>query len=155
MPGIQKTGAGMHILIQPQAWLRALEGGVLIGLSAAAMLAFNGRIAGISGVFGGLFFDRTPGDFAWRALFVAGLLAGMLIAMHAGWVAPVTISANAWQVVVAGLLVGFGTRLGNGCTSGHGVCGIARFSPRSVVATAVFMGFGFLTVFVIRHGVRP
>lgn len=131
----------------PTDWIRALAGGALIGVSASLMLAFNGRVTGISGIVGGLV-QPTPGDLGWRALFVAGLLAGGVIALLAlpgavgGAAVPVGTAA------LAGLLVGVGTRLGNGCTSGHGVCGIARLSPRSLAATVTFISTGAVTVFL-------
>ncbi len=131
----------------PSEWLRALAGGALIGLSASLMLAFNGRVTGVSGIVGGLV-HPTPGDTGWRALFVAGLVAGGAIAALA---VPGAFSGAAVPVAtatMAGLLVGVGTRLGNGCTSGHGVCGISRFSPRSLAATVTFIATGALTVFV-------
>ena len=128
-----------------------LLGGMLIGSAAVLLLAANGRIAGVSGIVGGLL-TRVRGDVAWRAAFVAGLWLGASIY----WLArgePFALELRAsWPVVLAaGLLVGLGTRLGSGCTSGHGVCGIARLSKRSIVATAVFMGTGIATVFVTRH----
>ncbi len=128
-----------------------LLGGMLIGSAAVLLLLANGRIAGVSGIVGGLL-TRVRGDVAWRAAFIVGLWLGASIY----WVArgePFALELRAsWPVVlVAGLLVGLGTRLGSGCTSGHGVCGIARLSIRSIVATAVFMGTGFATVFVTRH----
>ncbi len=131
----------------PSDWIRALAGGALIGLSASLMLAFNGRVTGISGIVGGLV-QPTPGDLAWRALFVAGLLAGGVVAVLA---LPGAIGGAAVPVAtasLAGLLVGVGTRLGNGCTSGHGVCGIARLSPRSLAATVTFITTGAVTVFL-------
>jgi uncharacterized membrane protein YedE/YeeE len=126
-------------------------GGMLIGCAAVLLMLANGRIAGVSGILGGLL-TRVRGDVAWRAAFVAGLWLGASIY----WVArgePFAVELTAsWPVVLAaGLLVGLGTRLGSGCTSGHGVCGIARLSKRSLVATAVFMATGFATVFVTRH----
>lgn len=128
----------------------ALAGGALIGLAAALLVLLNGRIAGISGVLGGLP-AALRGDRAWRVAFVAGLLAAPWgHALVAPWPVP-TIEAGPLALVVAGLLVGYGTRLGSGCTSGHGVCGLSRRSPRSLVATLVFMGAGFATVFVLRH----
>jgi len=131
--------------------LSALAGGALIGLAASMMLLFNGRIAGISGIFGGLL-KPVGGDIAWRALFVGGLLAG---GVGLYLVAPHTIAATAERSLamtgLAGLMVGFGVRMGNGCTSGHGVCGIGRLSPRSLAATVTFMATGIATVFVIRH----
>jgi hypothetical protein len=128
----------------------SLAGGVLIGLAAALLVLLNGRIAGISGVLGGLL-RPARGDIAWRAAFVLGLLASPLIyALFAALPTP-RIDAGWGGLVLAGLLVGVGTRYGAGCTSGHGVCGLSRLSPRSLAATAAFMGSGFVTVFVIRH----
>ena len=141
--------AELHRMNIPTDWIRALAGGALIGTSASVLLAFNGRVAGISGIVGGLLVP-TPGDVSWRALFVAGLLAGGLVAAtlapgaFTGSPAPLAI------VALAGLLVGFGTRVGNGCTSGHGVCGITRSSPRSLAATMVFIATGALTVLLTR-----
>ena len=128
----------------------ALAGGVLIGLAAALFALFNGRITGISGVIAGLL-KPIKGDVAWRASFVGGLLAAPL--MYALMADPPTlqIDAGLGAIAVAGLLVGIGTRYGSGCTSGHGVCGLSRMSPRSLAATAAFMGAGFVTVFVTRH----
>ena len=128
----------------------ALAGGVLIGIAAAMFVLLNGRIAGISGVIGGLFKPVT-GDVAWRAAFVGGLIGAPLVyAVFAALPLP-RIDASFGALIGAGLLVGVGTRYGSGCTSGHGVCGLARLSPRSLVATAAFMGAGFVTVFVTRH----
>ena len=128
-----------------------LVGGLLIGLAAALLLLLNGRISGISGIVGGLVIPKSS-DAGWRAAFVAGLLLGASIYMlTTGGAIPVTMQASLPVLVVAGLLVGFGTRLGSGCTSGHGVCGIARLSSRSIVATAVFFGVAMLTVFLTRH----
>lgn len=128
----------------------SLEGGILIGLSASLLLLANGRVAGISGIFGGLLVPRS-GDSAWRAWFVAGLLLGgfAFFALRPASFRPP--GASLALVGAAGVLVGFGTRLGGGCTSGHGVCGLSRLSPRSLAATIVFMGAGFATVFVTRH----
>jgi len=129
----------------------ATIGGLLIGLSASWLLLATGRIAGISGIVGGLLAPSAE-DKLWRALFVAGLIGGCwLVRSASGDAIPVTISASAKELVLAGLLVGFGTRVGNGCTSGHGVCGMARLSPRSIAATLTFMASGALTVFVMRH----
>jgi len=136
------------------AWLapiRALVGGVLIGGSAALLLLGAGRIAGITGIVGGALRARA-GDLSWRLWFLAGLIgAGVVL----GRVWPAAFSGQlarpGWWSAGAGLLVGFGTRLGNGCTSGHGVCGIGRLSRRSIVATAVFMLAGAITVLVVRH----
>jgi uncharacterized membrane protein YedE/YeeE len=128
----------------------ALGGGALIGLAAALFVLLNGRIAGISGIVGPLLRPRR-GDIAWRLAFVAGLVgAPSLFALFAS--VPLSyIDAGPLALVGAGLLVGVGTRYGAGCTSGHGVCGLSRLSPRSLVATLVFMAAGFATVFVARH----
>ena len=128
----------------------ALLGGALIGLSASMMLLFNGRIAGISGVFSGLLAPRA-GDVGWRATFVAGLLAG---GVALALLAPSVYGSGGPErsigaVIVAGLLVGVGTRLGNGCTSGHGICGLTRLSPRSAVAVGTFMATGFITAAIV------
>jgi uncharacterized protein len=128
----------------------ALAGGALIGLSAAILMLATGRIAGISGIIGGLF-GTGRAEATWRVAFVVGLVAGAGIAGVAGFAPSIEIGA-AWPVVVAGgLLVGFGTRLGSGCTSGHGVCGIARLSRRSILATLLFIAAGAAVVFVVRH----
>jgi len=128
----------------------ALAGGVLIGIAAAMFALLNGRIAGISGVIGGLL-KPAPGDVAWRTAFVVGLLSAPLVYSLFAVLPKPQIAAPSGALVLAGLLVGLGTRYGSGCTSGHGVCGLSRLSPRSLVATATFMGAGFVTVFVIRH----
>jgi uncharacterized membrane protein YedE/YeeE len=131
--------------------LQPLLGGVLIGLAAATLLVLNGRIAGVSGIVGGLLAPRRA-DAAWRALFVAGLVAGgFCIRVLAADPFHGLTSTPSAALVAAGLMVGFGASLGNGCTSGHGVCGVSRLSPRSIVATVTFMLAGGLTVFVIRH----
>jgi uncharacterized protein len=128
----------------------ALAGGVLIGIAAAMFALLNGRIAGISGILGGLL-EPARGDVAWRAAFVIGLIGAPLVyALFSALPVP-RIDAGYGSLVVAGLLVGIGTRYGSGCTSGHGVCGLSRLSPRALVATAAFMGAGFATVFVLRH----
>ncbi len=126
-----------------------LIGGALIGLAVAMLVLLNGRIAGISGIVGGLLLPKDRG-YGWRAAFVVGLVLGALAyALVAG--VTVTVAAGPPIVLAGGFLVGFGTRLGSGCTSGHGVCGLAQFSKRSVVATAVFFGVAMLTVFVTAH----
>lgn len=126
-------------------------GGMLIGCAAVLLMLAIGRIAGVSGILGGLL-TRVRGDVAWRAAFVVGLWLGASIYWVArGEVFAVELTASWPVLLIAGLLVGLGTRIGSGCTSGHGVCGIARLSKRSIVATAVFMGTGFATVFVTRH----
>ena len=129
---------------------QSLAGGVLIGLAAAMFLLLNGRIAGISGVLGGLLAPKA-GDIGWRVMFVAGLLAAPLAYAVFTRLPALQIDAGTGGLVAAGLLVGIGTRYGSGCTSGHGVCGISRRSPRSFAATAVFMGAGFITVYLLRH----
>lgn len=129
----------------------AVAGGMLIGLSAALLALAMGRIAGISGILGGLLHRREPADFHWRAAFVAGLLAAPLLLRALGLLPESVIDSDWITLVVAGLLVGFGSRLGSGCTSGHGVCGLSRLSPRSFAATLTFMTVGFLTVFAVRH----
>ena len=128
----------------------ALIGGMLIGLAAAMFALLNGRVAGISGVLGGLF-KPMRGDIGWRVAFIGGLVSASLVYGLFATLPAVQIDASYVALVVAGLLVGVGTRYGSGCTSGHGVCGLSRLSPRSLVATLAFMGAGFVTVFVLRH----
>jgi uncharacterized membrane protein YedE/YeeE len=128
----------------------AAIGGVIIGGAVAMFALMNGRIAGISGIVGGLY-RPAPGDVAWRLAFVAGLIVAPLLYAIVAALPPVVIEAGYPTLIVAGLLVGIGTRYGAGCTSGHGVCGISRLSPRSIVATLSFMAAGFATVFVARH----
>ena len=128
----------------------SLAGGILLGLASAMFILINGRILGISGIIGGLL-RPTSGDVGWRLAFVLGLLiAPLLYLLLAGPVA-VRIDASWATLVIAGLLVGVGTRFGSGCTSGHGVCGLSRLSPRSLVATLAFMGAGFVSVYLMRH----
>jgi uncharacterized membrane protein YedE/YeeE len=127
----------------------SLMGGLLIGLAAAFFINFNGRIMGASSIIGGLFPPR--GDAPLRLSLIAGLLAAPLLLSLFGAATPPVFEANTLTLIAAGLLVGFGTRLGAGCTSGHGICGIAQLSLRSIVATAVFMIAGIATVFVVRH----
>ncbi len=132
-------------------WISPLIGGMLIGFAAAALMWLHGRVAGISGIFAGIL-QPTEGEWDWRLAFVGGLVVGGLLLVFLepsrlpdmSQIKPVTL-------IVGGLLVGIGTRLGSGCTSGHGVCGLARFSPRSLAATMTFMAFGFLTVTLLRH----
>ena len=132
-------------------WSAAI-GGAVIGLAAALLVLVNGRVAGISGIVGGML-QSSADDFAWRLAFVAGLLlAPMVYAMVAAFPSA-TIAASYPVLIVAGLLVGVGTRFAGGCTSGHGVCGLSRLSPRSLVATLAFMAAGFVTVFVVRHAI--
>jgi uncharacterized membrane protein YedE/YeeE len=130
--------------------LTALAGGLLIGLGAAVLILFNGRIAGISGIVGGLLRPKRS-DVGWRIAFVAGLLLAPLLFQGIAQAPEIRIDAGSGTLVAAGLLVGIGTRYGAGCTSGHGVCGLSRFSLRSLAATASFMLAGFATVFFIRH----
>ena len=128
----------------------ALAGGVLIGLAAAAFVLLNGRIAGISGILGGLL-RPARGDVAWRVAFLVGLVGAPLAYGLFAALPDARIEAGVPALVAAGLLVGLGTRYGAGCTSGHGVCGLSRLSPRSLVATLSFMAAGFVTVYAIRH----
>jgi uncharacterized protein len=128
-----------------------LIGGLLIGLAVALMMLMNGRVAGISGIVGGLV-NPKAGDTGWRAAFVIGLPLGALAyILVAGGPPPVDVLASPPAILIGGLLVGFGTRMGSGCTSGHGLCGLALLSRRSVVATAVFFGVAMLTVFLAGH----
>ncbi|VVE78389.1 YeeE/YedE family protein [Pandoraea sputorum] len=128
----------------------SLAGGVLIGIAAVWLMLSAGRIAGISGIAGGLLRPRA-GDVAWRVAFIFGLMAAPWVYRAVAIVPEVQVEASTAMLVAAGLLVGFGTRLGSGCTSGHGVCGLSRLSWRSLVATLCFMATGFLTVYVVRH----
>jgi len=128
----------------------ALGGGVLIGLAVALFVLFNGRIAGISGIVGGLL-RPAPGERGWRIAFLLGLVAAPLVYALAAPLPAMHINAGTGTLIAAGLLVGIGTRYGAGCTSGHGVCGLARGSARSLAATLAFMGAGFATVFIVRH----
>jgi uncharacterized protein len=128
-----------------------LIGGLLIGMAVALMLLLNGRKAGVSGIVGGLV-NPKAGDTGWRAAFVIGLPLGALAhILMAGGRAPVDVLASPPAILIGGLLVGFGTRMGSGCTSGHGLCGLALLSLRSVVATAVFFGVAMVTVFLTGH----
>lgn len=131
--------------------ITGLLGGMLIGLSALLMLLGNGRIAGISGVLGGLLPPKR-GDAAWRAMFIGGLFLGALAwPLVMDEPLPVDLQVGWPLMLIAGFIVGFGTRMGSGCTSGHGVCGIGRLAPRSIVATVTFMGAAIATTFVMRH----
>jgi len=131
----------------------SLAGGIILGVASAIFILVNGRILGISGILGGLLPPKA-GDTTWRVFFLLGMLAAPTV-FHA--VVPVQyitaprIDASGWMVIAAGLLVGIGTRYASGCTSGHGVCGLSRLSPRSLVATLTFMGAGFVMVYVLRH----
>jgi len=133
-------------------WL-SLVGGILLGLASAAFILVNGRILGISGILGGLLSPRG-GDIGWRIAFLLGMAASPWVAsliFPEGLMEAPRIEAGYAAIAIAGLLVGFGTRYGSGCTSGHGVCGLSRLSPRSLVSTLTFMGLGFATVYVVRH----
>lgn len=129
----------------------ALAGGVLLGISASGLLLLNGRIAGISGIVSGLLTPKQ-GEVSWRLLFVIGMLASGLLAPAVGFTLPETLPVSSFfWVGLAGLLVGIGTKVGNGCTSGHGICGMGRLSKRSIVATCIFMAVAIATVFVRLH----
>jgi len=132
----------------------SLAGGVLLGVASALFILFNGRVLGISGILGGLLSPKK-GDVSWRVFFILGMFVAPLawnLLVPASYAAtPVRFDATLPVLIIAGLLVGVGTRYGAGCTSGHGVCGLSRLSPRSLVATASFMAVGFLTVYLIRH----
>ena len=132
--------------------LSGLLGGALIGLAAAALMMLTGRLAGVSGILGGVL-QVKPADQGWRIAFIAGLIAAPLIAAVAGAPLPrPAMTSSLMLAAVAGLLVGFGSRMGNGCTSGHGVCGFARLSTRSMAATAIFMVTAIAVVAIVRHG---
>ncbi|MBK6286918.1 MAG: YeeE/YedE family protein [Gammaproteobacteria bacterium] len=128
----------------------SLSGGILLGLAAAFFILVNGRVLGISGILGGVL-RPSPADVGWRLAFLLGLLAAPLVYPLVATAPEVRIDAGWITLVVAGMLVGAGTRYGSGCTSGHGVCGLSRLSPRSLVATLAFMGAGFVTVYLVRH----
>jgi uncharacterized membrane protein YedE/YeeE len=131
----------------------SLIGGLLLGVASAAFILINGRILGISGILGGLLPPKV-GDISWRVAFLLGMLAAPTVFMTlapAGFASEPRIDAGFWTVIAAGLLVGIGTRYASGCTSGHGVCGLSRLSPRSLVATLSFMGAGFFIVYILRH----
>lgn len=132
----------------------SLAGGVLIGLAAALMVVLLGRIAGVSGILGGLLKGatwRSASQWGWRVAFVVGMLGAPLLWQIFAPLPAMQMPSNPVVIIVAGLLVGFGTRLGSGCTSGHGVCGLSRLSIRSLAATLMFMATGVVTVFVMRH----
>lgn len=129
---------------------RGLVGGAMVGLSASLLLLFNGRIAGISGIVGGLF-GASAGPHAWRIAFLAGLILGPVLLIQVTGRVPAPVVTPLWLLLPAGLLVGYGTRMGSGCTSGHGVCGLARRSPRSLAAVLIFMATAVMTVLLVRH----
>lgn len=128
----------------------SLFGGVLIGLAAIALMAVHGRVAGMTGILSGVIPPATP-DWAWRAAFLAGAVAAPLVFIAAGGSVAFSVPVSTAALIVGGLIVGIGATYGAGCTSGHGVCGMARLSPRSIVATIVFMIAAFATVYVVRH----
>ncbi|BEU96683.1 YeeE/YedE family protein [Acidovorax sp. DW039] len=130
-------------------WM-SLAGGLVLGLAAALLVLFNGRILGVSGIVGGLLRPQRS-DIGWRLAFIAGMWTAPLAYSLLGGHITTQVDASGVMVVLAGLLVGIGTRYGSGCTSGHGVCGLSRLSPRSLTATAAFMGAGFVSVWVLRH----
>jgi uncharacterized membrane protein YedE/YeeE len=131
--------------------IASLIGGILIGVSGSTLLLFNGKIAGVSGILGGLA-NAKKNDVFWRVAFVLGLLAGgVLLRVFAPQSFQFGIDRSAGALVLAGFMVGLGSRIGNGCTSGHGVCGVSRLSPRSIVATAIFILLGAASVYVINH----
>lgn len=128
----------------------ALAGGALIGVASSLFILLNGRIAGITGIIGGLFRPIVD-DAGWRVAFIIGLIIAPLLWQLFGQLPEIKIDASYGLLTIAGLVVGIGARYGSGCTSGHGVCGISRLSPRSIMATLAFMGTGFLTVYIMRH----
>jgi len=131
--------------------LAGLLGGILIGLSAGILLIYNGRIAGVSGILAGLY-TKKINEWGWRFIFMFGILFGALLAIKLGYgPATIEITGNKFFLIIGGLLVGIGTVAGNGCTTGHGICGMSRLSPRSIFATLVFMIFAIGTVFIVRH----
>ncbi len=134
-----------------QDWINALVGGLIIGFAVSLMLYLNGRITGISGIIYGAL-NVPKNDMRWRFFFVAGLFfGGIFLKMYKPDLFSGGLSTNMWTVVIAGLLVGFGTVLGSGCTSGHGVCGISRLSPRSLIATILFISVGVVSVFIFKR----
>src|SRR5215467_3585185 len=145
-----EENTAMHIDWTSFTPATALAGGALIGIAASLLILITGRVAGISGIVGGLL-RPSPGEIGWRLAFVIGMLASPLVYAAIAQFPTMQIDAGYPTLIIAGLLVGIGTRYAAGCTSGHGVCGISRLSPRSLTATAAFMLAGFVTVFVVRH----
>lgn len=130
----------------------SLFGGILIGISATTLMLLAGRIMGVTGILTGLLFPASRSELAWRVALLAGMLTGpLLVLVASGAMLPIQVPTSTPMMALGGLVVGFGVSLGNGCTSGHGVCGIARGSARSVVATATFMATAFATVYLVRH----
>jgi uncharacterized membrane protein YedE/YeeE len=145
----------MHIAWEQFTPFTAIVGGLLIGLASILLMAGIGRIAGVTGILAGVFaglFRANKSEWSWRLAFVLGLAISPLLYAIFGELPVIEIQTDWPALLFAGLIVGFGTRLGSGCTSGHGVCGISRLSPRSIIATIVFMGAGFATVGLVRHG---
>ena len=130
----------------------SLAGGILIGLSAVLLMALHGRIAGMTGILGGVL-PPLPSDWQWRAAFLAGSVIAPVLWLALGNEIAFAVPVSMTALIVGGLIVGVGVAFSNGCTSGHGVCGIARLSPRSIAATATFMATAFITVHLIRHGI--
>lgn len=128
-----------------------LIGGIIIGFAATLLLWFNGRIAGISGIFNGLVTNKKNHDTFWRLLFILGMIAGGFVHQNLVEKSYQPLDAQPWVLILGGLLVGFGTSMGSGCASGHGVCGLGRLSVRSLVAVVIFLSVGILTTFVVRH----
>ncbi len=128
----------------------AISGGVMLGIASALFILLNGRIAGICGILGGLYRPQRN-DIGWRVAFIIGLILAPLAWATVNTLPNINIEASNGLLAISGLIVGISTRYGSGCTSGHGVCGISRLSPRSIIATLAFMGTGFLTVFIVRH----
>ncbi|QPG04550.1 YeeE/YedE family protein [Salinimonas marina] len=139
----------MRTVMLPSDWIQGFAGGMLIGAGAIVLMLFNGRIAGISGITASALTQLKQSS--WRWAFLAGLIAAPLVTALAGFKLPESIPASLPMMAVAGLLVGIGTRIGSGCTSGHGICGLSRWSLRSLFATLIFMGTAVLTVSVVRH----
>jgi uncharacterized membrane protein YedE/YeeE len=130
----------------------SLAGGVLIGIASILLMLFSGRIMGATGILAGLFQPASGKDFAWRAALLAGMVTGPAVVwLLSGEMPAVEVPISTAALVIGGLIVGVGVTYGSGCTSGHGVCGMARLSPRSIVATLTFMAFTFVTVFLVRH----
>jgi uncharacterized membrane protein YedE/YeeE len=149
-PDLIESDARKRVAMASFDPVSAAIGGALIGLSAVLLMLFTGRIAGISGILGDLV-DLAGGDRVWRLAFVAGLIVAPLLLAAGGHALRAPAMPGWLVIVIAGLLVGFGTRLGSGCTSGHGICGIARLSPRSIIATLTFMAVAMLVVAIARH----
>lgn len=141
----------MPLTALPQAWLFGLGGGLMIGIAAAVLLLFNGRILGASGILGSTLDGSAQGGSDERLTFLAGLIGAPALAVAFLGAPSTHVSGNLPLLILAGLLVGFGTRLANGCTSGHGVCGMSRFSVRSIAATVVYLAAGMIAFYVARH----